>query len=65
MTPFPSPLETLNTPPLNQHGFLSLPDAQQKVKAWRPDYNRVRLHGSRGIIPRNNSQRGGGSLQER
>ncbi len=44
-----SQVETLNTPCLNQHGFLSLPDAQQKVEAWRPDHNRVRLHSSRGI----------------
>ncbi|MAT70134.1 MAG: hypothetical protein CMJ58_11510 [Planctomycetaceae bacterium] len=31
---------------LNQHWFLDLADAAEKVEAWRRDYNRVRPHGS-------------------
>jgi integrase-like protein len=33
---------------LNQHWFLSLDDAQEKIDAWRIDYNEVRPHGSLG-----------------
>jgi putative transposase len=33
---------------LNTHWFLSLDDAQEKVDAWRKDYNEVRPHGSLG-----------------
>ncbi len=31
---------------LNQHWFLYLADAAEKVESWRSDYNRVRPHGS-------------------
>jgi putative transposase len=31
---------------LNEHWFLSLADAQQKIEAWRRDYNEVRPHRS-------------------
>lgn len=31
---------------LNQNWFLSLPDARDKIEAWRQDYNRVRPHSS-------------------
>ncbi len=31
---------------LNQHWFLSLQDAQEKVEQWRQDYNQVRPHSS-------------------
>lgn len=31
---------------LNQHWFLSLRDAQQKIERWRQDYNHVRPHSS-------------------
>jgi len=33
---------------LNENWFLSMVDAQEKVEAWRQDYNRVRPHGSLG-----------------
>ena len=33
---------------LNQHWFLSLNDAKEKIEAWRIDYNEVRPHGSLG-----------------
>lgn len=33
---------------LNLHWFLSLDDAQQKVDAWRIEYNEERPHGSLG-----------------
>jgi len=36
---------------LNQHWFLSLEDAQEKVDAWREDYNRKRPHSSLGNMP--------------
>jgi putative transposase len=30
---------------LNEHWFMSLPDAQEQIKAWRqPDYNHSRTH---------------------
>ena len=29
---------------LNQHWFLSLGDAKDKIEAWRQDYNEVRPH---------------------
>jgi len=31
---------------LNEHWFLSVADAQERVKLWRQDYNRVRPHSS-------------------
>lgn len=33
---------------LNQHWFLSLEDAQAKIKAWWKDYNEVRPHSAIG-----------------
>ena len=33
---------------LNHDGFISLPDAQQKIEAWGQDDNRVRAHSSLG-----------------
>jgi transposase InsO family protein len=33
---------------LNQHWFTSLADAQQKIEAWRVDYNTERPHSSLG-----------------
>jgi putative transposase len=36
---------------LNQHWFLTLADAQEKVEAWRSDYNEERPHGAIGNIP--------------
>lgn len=45
---------------LNHDGFISLPDAQQKVEAWKQDYNRVRLHSSVGNqTPEGLTARGG------
>ena len=35
---------------LNQHWFLSLEDAVEKVERWRVDYNRVRPHGAIGNL---------------
>jgi putative transposase len=35
---------------LNVHQFLSLPDAQAKLDAWRTDYNQERPHGSLGYL---------------
>lgn len=35
---------------LNQHWFLSLEDAQVKIKAWWKDYNEVRPHSSLGDV---------------
>ena len=35
---------------LNQHGFLSLEDAVEKVERWRVDYNRVRPHSAIGNL---------------
>jgi len=31
---------------LNQHWFLSLKDAEEKIQAWREDYNKCRPHSS-------------------
>ena len=31
---------------LNVHGFLSLPDAQEKIEPWRQEYNGFRPHSS-------------------
>jgi len=36
---------------LNQHWFLTLADAREKVEAWRNDYNEVRPHGAIGNVP--------------
>ena len=33
---------------LNEHWFLSLADAREKIEAWREDYNHERPHGSLG-----------------
>ena len=33
---------------LNEHWFLSLADAKEKIEAWRGDYNHERPHGSLG-----------------
>jgi putative transposase len=33
---------------LNEHWFMSLPDAQEKIEAWRHDYNHDRPHSSLG-----------------
>ena len=36
---------------LNAHWFMSLPDAREKLEAWRRDYNRVRPHSVIGNKP--------------
>lgn len=36
---------------LNQHWFLTLDDARQKMEEWRRDYNEVRLYGAIGNTP--------------
>lgn len=36
---------------LNEHWFLSLEDAQEKIDAWRRDYNEQRPHSSLGNLP--------------
>lgn len=36
---------------LNQHWFLSLDDARQKMEKWRRDYNEVRAHSATGNKP--------------
>jgi putative transposase len=36
---------------LNQHWFLSIEDAENKIEAWRKDYNTYRPHSSIGDIP--------------
>ncbi len=33
------------------HGFMSLDDAREKIKAWRKDYNEVRPHSAIGNKP--------------
>ena len=33
---------------LNQHWFLSLPEAQQEIDSWREDYNGFRPHSALG-----------------
>ncbi len=33
---------------LNEHWFMSLPDAQEKIEAWRHDYNHDRPHSALG-----------------
>ena len=35
---------------LNQHWFLSLEDAQEKIEGWRKEYNEVRPHSSLGDV---------------
>jgi putative transposase len=35
---------------LNEHWFLSLPDARRIVEEWRIDYNRERPHSSLGDL---------------
>ena len=35
---------------LNEHWFLSLDDAQEKVETWRRDYNEQRPHSSLGNL---------------
>lgn len=36
---------------LNAHWFMSLPDAREKVEAWRRDYNEIRPHSAIGNKP--------------
>jgi putative transposase len=36
---------------LNEHWFLSLTDAQEKIEAWRQEYNQERPHSSLGNVP--------------
>ncbi|MBM59751.1 transposase, partial [Hyphomonas sp.] len=36
---------------LNQHWFMSLADAREKLEAWRGDYNTVRPHSAIGNKP--------------
>ncbi len=38
---------------LNEHWFLSLDDAQEKIEGWRQDYNRTRPHSSLGNLTPN------------
>jgi len=33
---------------LNEHWFVSLQDAREKIEAWRTDYNEVRPHSALG-----------------
>ncbi|MGH9401851.1 MAG: integrase core domain-containing protein, partial [Terriglobia bacterium] len=33
---------------LNEHWFMSLQDAREKIEAWRRDYNEVRPHSALG-----------------
>lgn len=35
---------------LNEHWFVSLQDAQEKIEAWRKEYNRHHLHSSLGYL---------------
>ncbi len=39
-----------NRPMTNQHRFLSLKDAVEKVERWRVDYNLVRPHSAIGNL---------------
>jgi putative transposase len=47
-------IESFNSRPrqecLNQSWFLSLADAQEKIEAWRVDYNHVRPHSASGDL---------------
>lgn len=36
---------------LDTHWFLSLPDAREKIAAWRKEYNQTRPHTSLGFLP--------------
>ena len=36
---------------LNAHWFMSLPDAREKVEAWRREYNEIRPHSAIGNKP--------------
>ncbi|PXW50930.1 integrase-like protein [Chelatococcus asaccharovorans] len=36
---------------LNAHWFMSLPDAREKVEAWRREYNELRPHSAIGNKP--------------
>ena len=36
---------------LNEHWFLTLEDAREKIEAWRRDYNEHRPHSSLGNMP--------------
>ena len=36
---------------LNEHWFLTLEDARQKIETWRRDYNENRPHSSLGNVP--------------
>ena len=35
---------------LNEHWFLSLEDAREKIESWREDYNQIRPHSSLGNV---------------
>jgi putative transposase len=35
---------------LNEHWFMDLEDAREKIECWRQDYNRVRPHGALGNV---------------
>ena len=44
---------------LNEHWFLSVADAQERVDGWREGYNRVRPHSSPGnVTPEDFANRG-------
>jgi len=48
---------------LNEHWFLNMADAQEKLDAWRDDYNGQRPHGSlENMTPEEFAQRGGNLL---
>ena len=36
---------------LNEHWFLTLEDAREKIESWRRDYNEQRPHSSLGNVP--------------
>jgi len=42
---------TMTAECLNQHWFMSLADAREKLEAWRGDYNTVRSHSAIGNKP--------------
>jgi putative transposase len=44
---------------LNEHWFLNLEDARDKIEVWRQDYNENRPHSSLGNVPPEPSSRDG------
>ena len=36
---------------LNQHWFLNMADARERIEAWRKEYNEIRPHSSLGYLP--------------